>query len=189
MNNKSKRNKDNLIWIDLEMTGLNVKNDRIIEISTIVTDKNINILSEGPSIAIFQSEVQLKKMNSWNTVTHTNNGLIERVKNSMHSEKSAMLDTLKFISKWTYPQKSPMCGNSIYYDRQFLSHYMSDLEKYFHYRCIDVSSIKELFKRWSPKILLKLKKKNLHIALHDIRESIEELVYYRKYFINLKVEK
>ncbi|AFA41167.1 oligoribonuclease [Wigglesworthia glossinidia endosymbiont of Glossina morsitans morsitans (Yale colony)] len=189
MNTNNKRNKDNLIWIDLEMTGLNLKNDRIIEISTIVTDKNINILSEGPSIAIFQSELQLKKMNSWNTLTHTKNGLIERVKNSIHSEKSAMFETLKFISKWTYPQKSPICGNSIYYDRQFLLHYMTDLEKYFHYRCIDVSSIKELVKRWNPKILLKLKKKNLHTALNDIRESIAELIHYRKYFINLKVNK
>ncbi|MDQ1237502.1 MAG: oligoribonuclease [Wigglesworthia glossinidia] len=186
--NKIKPNKNNLIWIDLEMTGLDVKYNRIIEIATVITDKNLNILAEGPSIAIFQSEIELKKMNTWNIVTHTNNGLIERVKNSIYSEKSAMLDTLKFISQWTYPKKSPICGNSVYYDRQFLLNYMPDLEKYFHYRFLDVSTIKELVKKWNPKILLKFKKKNIHTALNDIKESISELIFYRENFIKINNE-
>ncbi|BAC24575.1 yjeR [Wigglesworthia glossinidia endosymbiont of Glossina brevipalpis] len=185
MNHTPILNKKNLIWIDLEMTGLNLENDRIIEIATVITDKYVKILAEGPSIAIFQSEEQLKKMNSWNIFTHTKNGLIDRVRKSKYNEKNAMIDTLKFISSWVPFGKSPICGSSINHDRLFLSKYMPDLEKYFHYRCLDVSVIKELARRWKPKILSKLKKKHTHKALDDIKDSIKELLFYKDTFIKL----
>ncbi|MCR3754861.1 MAG: oligoribonuclease [Candidatus Westeberhardia cardiocondylae] len=175
----------NLIWIDLEMTGLNPDQDRIIEIATLVTDANLNILSEGPVLAIHQSMEQLGAMDSWNTKIHTASGLLHRVKSSKINEDLAVMKTLSFLSHWVPVGKSPICGNTVAQDRRFLFRYMPALEAYFHYRYLDVSSIKELVRRWKPKILLGFKKKNTHQALHDIRESVAEMLYYRDHFIKL----
>ncbi|CAL4044077.1 Oligoribonuclease [Buchnera aphidicola (Pemphigus populi)] len=176
--------KNNLIWIDLEMTGLNPNKNKIIEIATLITDKNLNILSTGPVIAIHQSEITLKYMDKWNIKIHTKSGLINRVKKSLYGERHAEMQTLNFLKKWSLFNTSPMCGNSIHYDRHFLYKYMPKLEKYFYYRHIDVSSIREVISFWKPNILKKFIKKNNHSALQDIKSSIKELLYYRKFFIN-----
>ncbi|SPP32031.1 Oligoribonuclease [Arsenophonus endosymbiont of Aleurodicus floccissimus] len=176
---------NNLIWIDLEMTGLDPEQNRIIEIATIVTDSNLTILSEGPVIAIHQPEQQLSLMDEWNVKIHTESGLIDRVKSSQYDEKKAELATIAFLEKWLPTGVSPICGNSVAQDRRFLFKYMPELEKYFHYRYLDVSSLKELVRRWKPDILAGFTKKNTHQALEDIRESIAELAYYRQHFINL----
>lgn len=173
----------NLIWIDLEMTGLDASRDCILEIATVITDKNLNLLSEGPVFAIHQSEKILSRMDSWNVKHHTQSGLIQRVKNSRIKTKEAELLTLEFIKQYVPAKKSPICGNTIYQDRIFLKRYMPTLESYFHYRQIDVSTLKELIKRWSPKKLFK--KKSKHIALSDIHDSINELKYYRDNFLTL----
>jgi oligoribonuclease len=175
--------KNNLIWIDLEMTGLNPSKNKIIEIATIITDKNLKILSIGPVIAIYQSEKTLKYMDKWNTATHTKSGLIKRVQKSQYDEQYAESKTINFLKKWTVCNTSPMCGNSIHQDRRFLCEYMPQLEKYFYYRHIDVSTVKELMLFWKPNILKKYIKKNNHSASQDIKNSIKELLYYRKYFI------
>ncbi|MFP3019109.1 MAG: oligoribonuclease [Arsenophonus sp.] len=175
---------NNLIWIDLEMTGLDPEQNRIIEIATVVTDSNLDILSEGPLIAIHQSQKQLL-MDEWNVKTHTESGLIDRVKSSQYDEKKAELVTISFLEKWLPIGVSPICGNSIAQDRRFLFKYMPKLEKYFHYRYLDVSTLKELIRRWKPDILLGFTKKNTHQPLEDIQESIAELSYYRQQFINL----
>ncbi|WP_395479812.1 oligoribonuclease [Candidatus Curculioniphilus buchneri] len=175
----------NLIWIDLEMTGLSPEYNRIIELATLITDKNLNILAEGPVLAIFQPEKHLKLMDEWNICTHTANGLINRVRCSQLNEKMAEEQTLMFISKWVPIGKSPICGNSIGQDRRFLFRYMPNLEAYFHYRYLEVSTLKLLVDRWKPEILSGFKKKNTHHPLDDIRESVAELSYYRKYFICL----
>lgn len=182
-NNVVKEN--NLIWIDLEMTGLDPEQDRIIEIATIVTDQNLNILAEGPVFAIHQSTDQLALMDEWNVTTHSASGLIERVKASSISERDAELQTIAFLEQWVPANCSPICGNSIGQDRRFLYRYMPELEKYFHYRYLDVSTLKELARRWKPDILEGIKKSGSHKALDDIRDSINELAYYREHFIKL----
>lgn len=178
-------NNQNLIWIDLEMTGLDPEKERIIEIATIVTDKDLNILAEGPVLAIKQSDELLAKMSDWCVKTHTENGLIERVKNSKLTERAAELQTIDFLKRWVPKGASPICGNSVPQDKRFLYKYMPDLADYFHYRHLDVSTLKELANRWKPEILTQFKKRNTHLALDDIRESINELKFYREHFIKL----
>lgn len=175
----------NLIWIDLEMTGLDPENDVIIEIATIVTDKNLNVLAEGPVYAIHQSEDLLNGMDEWNTRQHGQSGLTERVRNSKVSTRQAELGTITFLEKYVDAGKSPICGNSIGQDRRFLVKYMPELERYFHYRNLDVSTIKEIARRWQPVLLDGLKKQGAHLALDDIRDSIAELAYYREHFFKL----
>ena len=175
-------NKNNLIWIDLEMTGLDPNRDRIIEIATIITDSDLNILAEGPVLAISQPESQLALMDDWNVNTHTSTGLLNRVKLSNISEQQAEQQTIDFISQWVPENCSPICGNTIGQDRRFLFNYMPKLEKYFYYRYLDVSTIKELARRWKPEILTELTKKGTHQALDDIKDSISELAYYRTHF-------
>ena len=174
---------NNLIWIDLEMTGLNPEADRIIEVATIVTDSQLNVLAEGPVIAVHQADEIMNSMDDWNTRTHGKTGLTERVKNSRTVENEAEKQTIDFLKEYIGKNQSPMCGNSICQDRRFLARYMPELEAWFHYRNLDVSSIKELAKRWKPEILGGYSKKNTHQAMDDIRESIEELQYYRKHFL------
>jgi oligoribonuclease len=174
---------NNLIWIDLEMTGLNPEADRIIEVATIVTNSQLNILAEGPVIAVHQDDQIMNSMDEWNTRTHGKTGLTERVKNSRTVENEAEKQTIDFLKQYVGKNQSPMCGNSICQDRRFLARYMPELEAWFHYRNLDVSSIKELAKRWKPEILGGYSKKNTHQAMDDIRESIEELQYYRKHFM------
>ncbi len=174
----------NLVWIDLEMTGLSPPNDRIIEIATVITDPHLNIIEEGPVMAIHQSLARLAEMDEWNTRTHTDSGLVNRVRESKITEEEAQRITLAFIAKHVPGNHSPLCGNSICQDRRFLALYMPKLEAYLHYRNLDVSSIKELVVRWQPELLNGFKKNNTHRALDDIRESITELKFYRKTFIN-----
>ncbi len=176
---------NNLIWIDLEMTGLDPKRDRIIEIATLVTDANLNVLAEGPVMAVYQSEAQLGLMDEWNVRTHTGSGLVERVKASTFDENAAQQATIEFLKKWVPAGKSPICGNSVGQDRRFLFNYMPELEAYFHYRYLDVSTLKELARRWKPEILAGFTKQGTHQALDDIRESVAELAYYRQHFIQL----
>ncbi|MGZ4969332.1 MAG: oligoribonuclease [Methylobacter sp.] len=172
-----------LIWIDLEMTGLDPDNDLIIEIATIVTDKNLNILAQGPVLAVHQSDAALAAMDDWNQHHHGQSGLIKRVKASTINDTEAERQTLAFLKQWLPENTSPMCGNSIGQDRRFLYRYMPKLEAYFHYRNIDVSTVKELAARWAPHIKDGFKKQSSHQALDDIIESIEELRYYREHFI------
>ena len=173
----------NLIWIDLEMTGLDTLQDEIIEIATIVTDKDLNILAEGPVHAIQQNESLLQGMDDWNQEHHGQSGLLERVRNSRITEAEAESDTLAFLSQYVPSQVSPMCGNIICQDRRFLARSMPNLEHYFHYRNLDVSTLKELALRWAPKVAKDFCKESQHLALADIHDSIDELRYYRKHFI------
>jgi oligoribonuclease len=174
-----------LVWIDLEMTGLNTDTDRIIEIATIVTDADLNIVAQGPVLAVYQSDEVLAGMDEWNTRTHKGSGLVERVKASSLTEADAEQQTLEFLQLYVPKGKSPLCGNSICQDRRFLARTMPTLEAYVHYRNLDVSSIKELIKRWRPALNNGFEKKNTHKALDDILESIEELKYYREHFLRL----
>ncbi len=178
-------NDSNLIWIDLEMTGLEPQEDEIIEIAVIVTDKELNILAEGPVIAIHQPNAILEGMDEWNTTHHGDSGLTQRVKDSNNSMRDAEIKTIEFLKDWVSAGKSPMCGNSICQDRRFMARLMPELEEYFHYRNLDVSSLKELAVRWKPEVLNGFKKKNVHLAMDDIRESIEELVYYREHILKI----
>jgi oligoribonuclease len=171
---------DNLVWIDLEMTGLDPDRDRIIEIATIVTDSHLRILAEGPVIAIHHPEAVLECMDEWNRTTHGGSGLLERVRCSEATAQDAERATLDFLAVHAVPGASPMCGNSICQDRRFLARGMPDLEKFFHYRNLDVSTIKELARRWAPEVLAGFEKTSQHLALADIRESIEELEHYRR---------
>lgn len=171
---------NNLIWIDLEMTGLDTQNDVIIEIATIVTDSQLNILAEGPVLAIHQSDATLAGMDEWNTRQHGKSGLIERVKASQIDEAEAERQTIAFLMEYVPIRTSPMCGNSICQDRRFLARCMPQLEAFFHYRNLDVSTLKELVKRWLPNIASGVEKKGTHLALDDIRESIVEMRYYRE---------
>ncbi len=171
----------NLIWIDLEMTGLDTDNDYIIEIATIVTDSALNILAEGPMLAIHQSDQIMGSMDQWNTKQHGESGLVQRVKESRYSEADAERMTLEFLAKYVPAGASPMCGNSICQDRRFLHRCMPQLEAYFHYRNLDVSTLKELAARWAPRVARGLVKETTHLALQDIRDSITELVYYREH--------
>lgn len=176
-------NADNLIWVDLEMTGLDVDRDYIIEIATIITNSNLDILAEGPVFAIFQSEEILAGMDEWNTTHHTKSGLVNRIRNSHMNVEKAQAATLEFLAQWVPQGKSPICGNSICQDRRFLWKHMPKLESYFHYRNLDVSTVKILAQRWAPNVAAALNKTSQHIALEDIRDSIAELRYYRQHFI------
>lgn len=180
---------NNLIWIDLEMTGLDTQNDVIIEIATLVTDSELNILAEGPVFAIHQSDQRLAAMDEWNTRQHGNSGLVERVKKSQMDEAQAERETIAFVSQYVGKGKSPMCGNSICQDRRFLARCMPELEAFFHYRNLDVSSLKELAKRWAPEVLNSLQKRGAHLAMDDIKDSIAELQHYREHFIKLPEKK
>ena len=173
-------NEENLIWVDLEMTGLQPEVNRIIEVAAIVTDKNLNILHECPVIAIHQSEAELAKMDEWNRTTHTRTGLVDRVRASVIDEEAASDLLLKELSAFVPAGKSPICGNTIGQDRRFMARWMPRLEAFFHYRYIDVSTIKELVRRWKPEILHESKKPTMHEALSDIRDSIDELRFYRE---------
>lgn len=179
------QNDQNLIWIDLEMTGLDPDNDVIIEMATIVTDSELNTLAEGPVIAIHQPDEILNGMDEWNTRQHGQSGLTQRVRESTISMAEAERQTLDFLEQWVPARKSPICGNSICQDRRFLYRHMPQLEAYFHYRNLDVSTLKELAARWAPHVRDGVKKTGSHLALDDIRDSIEELRYYRKHFIKV----
>jgi oligoribonuclease len=175
----------NLIWIDLEMTGLDTQNDQIIEIATVVTDAYLKILAEGPVIAVHQDDEILAGMDEWNTNQHTDSGLVARVRASRHTESSAEQATLEFLERWVPRGASPMCGNTICQDRRFLARCMPRLEAWFHYRNLDVSTLKELARRWAPQLYKGFSKNSKHLALEDIRDSIAELAYYRQHFLSL----
>ncbi|PCI35388.1 MAG: oligoribonuclease [Thiotrichales bacterium] len=180
----TKANKTNLVWIDLEMTGLDTDNDFIIEIATVITDSDLNIVAEGPELAIYQPESILAQMDKWNTKHHTQSGLVARVQASTISVTNAAEQTLNFITQYVAKNKSPLCGNSICQDRRFLHRLMPDIERYLHYRNLDVSTIKELAKRWAPKTYNGFKKDPQHRAKDDILDSIAELHYYREHFLS-----
>ena len=178
-------NEFNLVWVDMEMTGLEPDTDRIIEVAVVVTDAHLNILAEGPVFAIHQSDETLDGMDAWNKGTHGRSGLIERVKASTVTEADAEKALIDFLKNFVPSGKSPMCGNTICQDRRFMARGMPKLEAFFHYRNLDVSTLKELCKRWKPEIATGFKKHQKHIALADILESVDELRYYREHFIKL----
>ena len=176
------QNNGNLVWIDLEMTGLNPQKDKILEVATVVTDSHLEVLADGPVLAIHQTEEVLAEMDAWNQKHHRESGLLDRVRQSSITCRQAEQETLTFIKQWVGQRVSPMCGNSVWHDRRFLARFMPELEAYFHYRNIDVSTLKELAWRWAPD-LPQFAKECHHIALDDIRESIAELKHYSDCFI------
>lgn len=180
------QDKNHLIWVDMEMTGLNPETDRILEIALVVTNSQLEVVAEAPVLVIHQSDELLDGMDAWNKSTHGKSGLIEKVKASPLNEAEAEAMMLKFLSDWVPGNESPMCGNTICQDRRFMARYMPRLEKHFHYRNLDVSTLKELAKRWRPTVYGAFKKSNAHTALADIMESIEELKHYRDQFIRLE---
>ena len=173
----------NLIWIDLEMTGLAPERDRIVEVAVVVTDAQLTTRIEGPVIAVHQSDAVLDAMDDWNKATHGKSGLVERVKVSTVDEAQAQQQVLEFLKVYALKGRSPMCGNSICQDRRFLANHMPDLEAFFHYRNLDVSTLKELARRWKPEVVGAFKKEQTHTALADVHESIDELLHYRQHFI------
>ena len=180
-----KKSEMNLIWVDMEMTGLMPDTDRIIEVAVVITSPDLAVRIEGPVFAIHQSDATLDGMDAWNKGTHGKSGLIDRVKASTITEADAVAQTIAFLKQYVPKGKSPMCGNSICQDRRFLANYMPELEDFFHYRNLDVSTLKELAKRWKPGALDGFKKAQAHTALADIHESIDELIHYRGNFLNL----
>lgn len=179
------QNAQNLVWLDMEMTGLDPEKDRIIEVAMIVTDSQLNILAQSEVYVIHQPDDIIDHMDKWNTTTHTRTGLISKVKASTWTEAKVEQKLLDFMAQWVPENSTPMCGNSIHQDRRFMVRYMPKLEAYFHYRNLDVSTLKELAKRWNPAILKGLVKKGAHQALEDITESIEEMRYYREHFLKI----
>jgi oligoribonuclease len=183
--NVSAKDPSRLIWIDLEMTGLKTDTDHIIEIATVVTDKHLNVLAEGPVLAIHQSDSILEAMDDWNRRQHGSSGLAARVRASTITVEVAERQTIDFLSRWIDPGLSPMCGNSICQDRRFMAREMPQLERYFHYRNLDVSTLKELARRWAPEVFTGLQKTSTHLALDDIHDSIRELAHYRTHFLRV----
>lgn len=179
------QDQNNLVWLDMEMTGLLPDTDKIIEVAMIITDKDLNTIATSPVYVIHQSDEALNGMDAWNTSTHTRTGLIEKVKNSTFTEEQVEAELLAFLAQYVPEKTSPMCGNTIHQDRRFMARTMPKLEAYFHYRNLDVSTLKELARRWKPELLKGLTKKGAHQALDDIIESIEELKYYREHFLKL----
>lgn len=178
-------NETYLIWVDMEMTGLRPDIDRIIEVAVVVTDSSLNVLATGPVLAIHQPDAVMAAMDSWNTATHGRSGLTERVRTSTMTEAQAQAVLIEFLRRWVPPGKSPMCGNSIGQDRRFMARTMPELEAYFHYRNLDVSTVKELCKRWRPEVARAFAKRSAHTALADIEESIDELRHYRQHFFQM----
>ena len=178
-------NDTHLVWVDMEMTGLRPEVDRIIEVAVVVTDGNLEVLAQGPVFAIHQPDSVLAAMDAWNTATHGRSGLTERVRASTITEAEAQALLIDFLRPWVPPGKSPMCGNSICQDRRFMARTMPELEAYFHYRNLDVSTVKELCKRWRPEVAKAFAKRSAHTALADIEESIDELRHYREHFFRL----
>jgi oligoribonuclease len=180
------KSSDNLVWIDLEMTGLSPDSDLIIEIATIVTDKHLEVIAEGPVIAVRRTAEELARMDDWNRKQHGGSGLTARVLASEIDEAAAEAMTLEFLGTWAERGRSPICGNSICQDRRFLARHMPALERFFHYRNLDVSTLKELAQRWAPHLSHSFQKNATHLALDDVRESIRELKYYRERFLRLE---
>lgn len=179
------RNASNLIWVDMEMTGLDPDRDAVIEIATIVTDTDLNTLAEGPVIAVHQSAAKLAAMDEWNTTHHTRSGLVDRVRASEYDEQRTTQETIAFLQQWVPAGASPMCGNTICQDRRFMARHLPQLEVFFHYRNLDVSTLKILMQRWRPELEAGFVKTATHLALDDIRESINEMRYYREHFLKL----
>lgn len=183
MNATINPNSNHLIWLDLEMTGLNPDRDHILEIAMVVTDSDLNVVAESASIAIYQPPEVLALMDSWNVKQHTHSGLVERIKQSQMNIEQTEAELIEFLLPLVPPKKSPMCGNTICQDRRFLFRYMPKLEQYFHYRNLDVSTLKILAQRWAPKVYNQVKKESKHLALYDIYDSIAELKHYRENFL------
>lgn len=179
------QNSSNLVWVDMEMTGLDPDGDVVIEIASIVTDSELNTLAEGPVIALHQSDERLAGMDEWNTTHHNRSGLVDRVRESAYDETRATEETIAFLEQWVPAGASPMCGNTICQDRRFMARHMPVLEAFFHYRNLDVSTLKILMNLWRPELTAGIKKTATHLAMDDIRESIEEMRYYKEHFLRL----